>query len=473
MAQSASRWFPRVLSVWCLLWTVGVLRGQTGGTEEVVIPADAPPQNPEAAPNIAAEDVAVKPEENGSASDQDPELERLRKEREKLSAENALASEQLRKDLFALEAEKQRLSLENSLRSERLDAEMAELRTKLDKTTMEIDAISRRAGLEAAQRREQLDRELSTLRSEEERLKLANSIANQKVEARLADMRLQEADFKIQKADLEMQVARLQTELSRREKAEVLHDMAPEEQRYSKEPFKDGVLLISDRRIALSGVIVQEMADHVAERIDYFNNQNVEYPIFLVIDFSPGGSLLAGEKILKAMQGSQAPVYVVVKSYAASMAATLVALAKHSFAYPNAILVHHQPSWLGGGNLTQQRENLEWAEQWWRRLAQPVATKMGLTLDQFIKRMYEKNSDGDWREFADAGRELKWVDDVVDTIWETSLDKNPDRFGSKPMLMLHLPEAIDEHGAPYVMLPRLAPLDYYFLYNPDGYYRLR
>ena len=173
------------------------------------------------------------------------------------------------------------------------------------------------------------------------------------------------------------------------------------------------------------------------------------------------------------MEGSKAPVYVVVKSYAASMAAIITTLAKHSYAYPNAILLHHQPTWLGAGNLTQQREQLEWAEAWWRRLAQPVAAKMGLTLDEMIKRMYEKNSDGDWREFADAAKQLGWVDTVVDTIWETSLDKNPDRFGPSPVVTLQAEEKVDEQGNPYVLLPRLPPFDYYFLFNPDNYYRVK
>ena len=53
---------------------------------------------------------------------------------------------------------------------------------------------------------------------------------------------------------------------------------------------------------------------------------------------------MAGYKILKAMEGSAAPVYVVVKSFAASMAANIATQSKKSFAYPNAIILHHQIS---------------------------------------------------------------------------------------------------------------------------------
>jgi ATP-dependent Clp protease, protease subunit len=434
------------------------------GVEEVIIAADAPPSNAS-----ASGDAASTPEK----SEAEKELERLRKERDMIAAQNALAQEKLRQSLAELEAEKQRLVLENSLRRERLDAEVAESRTQLDRLQLEADLINRQASLDSAKRRDQLERELAALRAEEERLKLANSVAAQNLESRMSDLRLQETEMKLQRAQLEMDVAQLQTDLSLREKREVLRDLVTEERVYAREPMQNGVLQISDRRIALNGPIAPFIADEVAERIDYFNNQSTEHPIFVVIDSSPGGSVMAGSKIIKAMEGSQAPVYVVVKSYAASMAAVITALAKHSYAYPNAVIVHHQISWLGMGNLTQQKEQLTQAEQWWRRLAEPVARKMGLTLDQFIAKMYEQNSDGNWREFADAARNLKWVDDVVHTIREMSLDKNPDRFGSRPGIVMELEEKIDNEGNPYVVLPRLAPMDCYFVYNPDRYFRLR
>lgn len=457
------------------------------GIEEVVVTADAPvlPPSLEAEPVEAEpveavveplDDIKSEPSEPSASpveDGKDAELEQMRKEREKLAAENALLQERLRRELFDLEAEKQRLALENSLRSERLNAEVAEKRTELDRISLEIEMLSRKSGLESARRKDDIERELASLRAEEERLKLANSIANQKIESRMADMRLQEAEFKIQKAELEMDVARLQTELQRREKVEVLRDLVREEPKYLKEPFSDGILLVSDRRIALNGVIVPYTADLIAERIDYYNNQNTEYPIFIIIDSSPGGSVMAGYKILKAMAGSQAPVYVVVKSFAASMAATITTLAKRSFVYPNAVILHHQIAWLGGGNLTQQRELLDEAQKWWRRLAEPVAAKMGLTLDEFIKRMYVENSDGDWREFGDEAVKLKWADAVVQTIWETSTDKNPDRFGSRPVIRAELDEKVDEAGNPYAVLPRLQPFDHYFLFNRDRYFRLR
>ena len=199
---------------------------------------------------------------------------------------------------------------------------------------------------------------------------------------------------------------------------------------------------------------------------------------------------MSGYKILKAMHGSQAPVYVVVKQFAASMAACITTLADRSFAYPNAILLHHQLSGGVNGNLTQQREWVDEMEEWWRRLATPVAKKMGMTLDEFITKMYQNDSEGDWEEFADEAQKLKWVDHVIDEIRETSLIRNPDyrrassattaSYGAESVEAAtagdrrrYAGETVDERGVPFYRLPRLSPPDLYWLYNPDGYYRLQ
>ncbi len=239
------------------------------------------------------------------------------------------------------------------------------------------------------------------------------------------------------------------------------------------------MLTITDRRIPLNGPISMETADDIVQRVDYFNNQNREYPIFLVIDSSPGGSVMAGYKILKAMEGSAAPVYVVVKSFAASMAANIATQAKRSFAYPNAVILHHQILSGSSGNLTEQKERIKDLEEWWKRLAAPVAKKMGLSLEEFIKRMYGNRSTGDWQEFGDSARKLKWVDEVAEVVREESYDKNPDGpSGPKSPrsraegAATTLQEKVDAMGRRYLLLPRLEPVDCYYLYNPDNYYRL-
>ncbi len=415
------------------------------------------------------------------------DLAKLTAQKQRLELENGVAEQQLRQELAKLAAEKQRLELENALAQQKLQAESAALQAELDKLTKQADLLAKRATLKEAERKAQLDEELAAGREKLEKMKLTNDLATAEVAAQSRELAQHEQELKVRTAELqtersefELQLAKLNNDLDLRVKRDLWKNRVNRDIQYTKEPFKDGVLTISDRRIALNGPIWGDTADYVVERIDYFNNQNREYPIFIVIDTSPGGSVMAGYKILKAMEGSPAPVYVVVKSFAASMAAGITTLSKRSFAYPNAILLHHQIAGGIGGNLTQARENLKEMEEWWKRLAAPIAAKMGISLDEFIKRMYANRSTGDWDEFGDNARKIKWVDEIAQTIQEESYDKNPDApsapGGSPPRGGLdsqpRLQESVDANGHRYVLLPRLDPVDCYYLYNPDNYYRL-
>ena len=69
----------------------------------------------------------------------------------------------------------------------------------------------------------------------------------------------------------------------------------------------------------------------------------------------------------------------------------------------------------------------------------------------------------------------KWIDHSVDRIWEMSIDKNPGRFGSSVIFAQDelLKEELGDDGRTFIALPRLEPFDFYYLYNPDSYYRLR
>ena len=179
---------------------------------------------------------------------------------------------------------------------------------------------------------------------------------------------------------------------------------------------------------------------------------------------------MAGYRILKAMQASAAPVHVVVKSFAASMAAVIITLAPHSYAYPNAILLFHQMSGGAFGNLTEQREQIREAEEWAHRLMAPVCKKLGLSEEQFVAQMYSHNSQGDWSEFADRAQQLHWVDHVVDEVRERGVDElNPERTAGATTKCAP-EEQNDSHGRPHARLPRLRPFDYWYLYDPDGYF---
>ena len=386
---------------------------------------------------------------------------------------------EMKKETAKLTAERDRLVTENSIAKERLASELAARRAELERTALRSEEDKARLAAEFEAARQKADRELATLKMESEKLVLEGLIAKSKADIRLSDMRMQEAEARSETTRLSVVIEQKEKELSAAQYA----NSTPA---YPANPHQGKTLVVSDRRISLNGPIMTLSADDVSERFAYFNNKDPKLPIFIVIDNSPGGSVMAGYKILKAMQGSEAPVYVVVKSFAASMAACIATLADKSFAYPNAVILHHQISSGSFGNLTQQKETIEEIEEWWQRLAGPIAAKMGISTEEFIKKMYSKVSTGDWSEFADKAVSLKWVDHIVEEVRETALVKHPDltprptptftflplRGAEASAAIPYLTEGIDEKGRPCMFLPRPNPKDVYYLFNPDGYYRM-
>jgi ATP-dependent Clp protease protease subunit len=373
---------------------------------------------------------------------------------------------------------------------EQLAAEQSARRIEMERTKFDMEERTQKLAEAELARKEAMDSALSDLKSEAERLKAEQEIATARAAADIQALKFDEAEKKAQ-------LMALSAEIAVKEKAREASYYSDQEPQQLDNPLRGNRLVISDRRIELNGPIGSETAEHLATRINFYNNKDSKKPIFIVIDNSPGGSVMSGYKILRAMEGSEAPIWVVVKQYAASMAATIATLADHSAAYPNAIILHHQLSGGISGNLTEQREGLKNIEEWWKRLAEPIAKKMGITNEQFIERMYKEVSSGDWMEFADDAQQLKWIDHVVDEIHETALVKSPDarraaptQPGAVPVRRtiagsvsetaipiratgMNLYEQIDEEGRPFVRLPRPNPIDCYYLHNPDSYYRFK
>ncbi|MEO5713459.1 MAG: ATP-dependent Clp protease proteolytic subunit [Luteolibacter sp.] len=373
-------------------------------------------------------------------------------------------------ELEAKTKEQEALAIDNKLEAERLTQATNSMRAEVARLKLERELLTEKLTLEAAKRQTALQDQLAKLESEKEMLTEQGELSKVRAD-KLAN------DLKAVQTESALEITRLQNDIARIETADKRAKFADAKPVFLTHPLKEnGIVVISDRRIPLNGLITSATADYVTSRIQYWNNKDRELPIFIVIDASPGGSVMAGYRILKAMESSDAPVHVVVKSFAASMAAAITTLAKESYAYPNAVILHHQISsmMMGQLNLTQQREFHEESERWWARLGTPIATKMGITTDELIKQMYKHSSNGDWSEFGEQAKDLKWVNHIVNGIDETSFTKDPDTADAgKPTAPGALSEEVDANGKPFAWLPHLNPKDVYFIYNPDSYYRTR
>ncbi len=367
--------------------------------------------------------------------------------------------------------EQAKLAAENALRAEKVKKDLADLRARVQKLKLEKEALSEELNIAELRRQKASQAADVKYAADYQKLTRAAEVAKAKAAKAASELKIKQAEWGLTTARLEAEITALETQ----KKRDAYANAKPI---YLDNPLKnDGTLVISDRRISLNGPIMMPTADYVTDRINYYNNTGSKKPIFLVIDTSPGGSVMAGYRILKAMEGSEAPVYVVVKSFAASMAAAITTLAEKSYAYPNAIILHHQMSstiMFARLNLTEQKELYEESQRWWKRLATPIAKKMGISTEEFIKKMYAKNTSADWSEFGTEAQKLKWVDHIVQRIQETSLLKDPNaNKSSSPTAYLGLTESTDAQGKPCMYLPRLTPKDCYFIYNKDGYYRMK
>ena len=313
-------------------------------------------------------------------------------ERSELAAQQGLQEQRLAAELATMYAEQQRLAAQRELANAQREAQQAELRAQID--SQQLAQQLQQTALSAQQHALQL----AQIELEKERVEYEKKVLQR-------DNELTQLDFSSR---------RIQTLLENVDAQNDEKDVVTTSLNYDV-PLVDenGFLHISDRRIALNGPIIYGTAEYVEERINFFSNQNAAAPIFIVIDNCPGGSLMEGEMILRAMQASKAPVHVVVKGFAASMAAVIATNAPRSFAMPNTILLHHQPWTAGWGNVSEQSEQLALLKEWARRLHQTTADKMGLTIDAFYQRMYEETVTGDWQAFGDRAQNLQWVTDIV------------------------------------------------------------
>ena len=330
----------------------------------------------------------------------------------------------------------------------------AKLSSDLEIKKLEIENRIRQLRVEAAGALEDAEKSQINLKTAITNAQV--TLANAAKDARRAEF---EADVKLASAQAAVEYARLEKlgEIARLQKK--VDETTSGKVEYPIEPFANGVLRVSDRRIPFNGIVDETLAKFVCDRIAFYNALDKKSPIFIVIDRSPGGSVMSGYQILQAMESSQAPVYVVVKGYAASMAAIITTMAKRSYVYPQTVVLHHQASTSLSGNQTQLQQQLKWSKIWCERIFVKVANKMGITVDEFVAKMYAAVSTGDWKVLGTEAAKLKWVTQVVDRIAEEGVNSTP----TIPALAELKPDGLN--GT--TVLNPLSPFDIWWIYDPS------
>lgn len=423
-------------------------------------------ENAEESEESAEEEAEATEGEESAEEGESEEADDEKEEKEK--SEDDAQSEEVKKMKAEQELNEARFKHKLAEYKQQLEAQ----RLAIEKSKIDMELEEQRVKAQSAA----IERERDRMKLEAEVMKLERELATQKLESELAK--------------LQAEKKKIETELEVESVKEKLEDRVIGEEQYPDEPFKDGILTVSVRRIELNGPIMSGAADYVCQRLDYFNNQS-DKPIFLVIDNCPGGSVMEGMHILQAIKESNAPVHVVVKRFAASMAAIITTLADESYCYPNAIILHHQASTSMSGNGRLLEDQKKMFDEISSRVIGEVAKKLGTTEEKFVEEMYENRSSGDWELFGDEAVEKGWVGNVVELVREEAVRERPTgtrstglRFisleGQQPQpaasgylerYEASLVEEVDAQGRAFVRLPKAGPFDAWMLYNPNGYYR--
>ena len=76
-------------------------------------------------------------------------------------------------------------------------------------------------------------------------------------------------------------------------------------------------------------------------------------------------------------------------------------------------------------------------KQWNDRMLKLVANKMGISVKQFVKKMYQNSPNGDWTVFADEAKKLRWIDNIIKGIRYTHISTQPQKkqYNSKKLLL--------------------------------------
>lgn len=144
-------------------------------------------------------------------------------------------------------------------------------------------------------------------------------------------------------------------------------------------------------------------------------NQESSKPITILLN-SPGGSVIAGARLISAMQASKAKVNTVCLSMCASMAFMIHQYGSERLALDRAILMSHPASVGYSGDVDRIMSFIGTIQRYTNKLEAEVSKRIGISFDEYKK----KSSVEYWVDSEDALRD-NVVDGLVNLTTQDSL----------------------------------------------------
>jgi len=143
--------------------------------------------------------------------------------------------------------------------------------------------------------------------------------------------------------------------------------------------------LLKERIIFVQGVIESSMADDIVAQLLFLEAES-EDPIHLYID-SPGGSVIAGLKVIDCMNYIKPKVGTLATGMAASMGFAILSSGERGMrmALPNAQLMAHRVSSGCRGVIQDMEVSFDHSKKLDTLLADMISNNVGMNKDKYLK----------------------------------------------------------------------------------------
>ena len=149
-------------------------------------------------------------------------------------------------------------------------------------------------------------------------------------------------------------------------------------------------------------------------------------------------------------------------------------IAKHSYVYPNAWILHHQVR----SQIPESTDVLEFQQEqqrllkWAARIHDPIAKKLKYkSYKEFYADMYKNDSNGDWAEFGDDAVRLNWANTIINGVSEEGIMDYPTKEEELNIILPSGKSQPHHSKNKQIILPSPLSFDFYFIYNDDNRYQ--
>ena len=174
--------------------------------------------------------------------------------------------------------------------------------------------------------------------------------------------------------------------------------------------------MLKDRIVFLTGVVREEMANHLVAQLLLLESQNDKAPIIMYVN-SPGGSVTHGMSIYDTMQYITSPIHTVVIGQAASMASLLACSGAHRSITTHSRHMIHQPLGGASGQATDVLIHANELVRWKEVLTKIYQKHTGQDYEKLVADMERDNY-----MTAEQAKAYNLVDEIVEKRIESTTD---------------------------------------------------